>query len=550
LCINGGVAIFCGTKNTAINVCKRVTEIVENGYSIKNIQDVLDNEELLAISKLCEQNLGTESVEAKSAKFGVLAHHNNIPHGIRLAVEYAMREYKIRIVVCTSTLAQGVNLPIRYLIVRNLYQGRNIIRVRDFHNLIGRAGRAGKYIEGSILFAESKIYDNKNNKRENRLWKETQSLLDINKTESCDSSLLDIFKPIENEQRNKFITFDEGIESFEGIIDAFIKDQIKDLAINISENLANNGFDFETVYGQLFYKCQLLESLENFLLAHWEDLNENTENWVSELANQTLAFYLADDEKKKQIIKTFQLLSNNIAQNIHELKRKKIFGKTLYGIKTAVKIEIWVNNNQQNLMKIIDIEEFIEMTWELFCEIIESNTNKSLFTKFDQLDIRKNIIVAWLSGKSFAELLILLNERNVCKIYGRQKRKFTVEDMVDVCENTFAFEGSLFVGAIIEFLDSLNDFDLLVKEQFQIFQKRFKYGLPNVSSINVYELGFSDRYLSQEIASSLNNQNLNKGEILHMINNPDISHLIEILPMPSYYKHKFQTLQGKNSDTF
>lgn len=117
--------------------------------------------------------------------------------------------------------------------------------------------------------------------------------------------------------------------------------------------------------------------------------------------------------------------------------------------------------------------------------------------------------------------------------------------MVDICENTFAFEGSLFVGAIIEFLDSLNDFDLLIKDRFQIFQKRFKYGLPNISSINVYELGFSDRYLSQEITSFLNNQNMNKKEILDMINNPDISHLIKTLPMPSYYKLKFQTLQEK-----
>ena len=65
-----------------------------------------------------------------------------------------MKEGLVRFVVCTSTLAQGVNLPIRYLIVTSVYQGKEQIKVRDFHNLIGRAGRAGMHTEGSILFAD------------------------------------------------------------------------------------------------------------------------------------------------------------------------------------------------------------------------------------------------------------------------------------------------------------------------------------------------------------------------------------------------------------
>ena len=59
-----------------------------------------------------------------------------MPHGIRLAIEHAMRENLIRFVVCTSTLAQGVNLPIRYLIVTSIYQAGEPIKVRDFHNLL------------------------------------------------------------------------------------------------------------------------------------------------------------------------------------------------------------------------------------------------------------------------------------------------------------------------------------------------------------------------------------------------------------------------------
>ena len=56
-----------------------------------------------------------------------------------------------KFVICTSTLAQGVNFPLKYLIVTSTRQGGEQILVRDFHNLMGRAGRAGMHTEGSVI---------------------------------------------------------------------------------------------------------------------------------------------------------------------------------------------------------------------------------------------------------------------------------------------------------------------------------------------------------------------------------------------------------------
>ena len=543
LCAKGGTAIFCGRKDTAINICKRVSEIVDRGYPVENLQAISNNEELLSLSILCEQNLGAESSEAKSARIGVLAHHNNVPHGIRLAIEYAMREDKARIVVCTSTLAQGVNLPIRYLIVTSVYQGRDLIKVRDFHNLIGRAGRAGKHVEGSILFSETDIYDEKSNKHKKWRWENAQILLDENRSENCASSLLTILQPIQDIHKKLHITFGGGIESFEEIIDAYISNRTQELAKDISKKFEEHGSNFDSVFAQLFQKNQLLESVENFLLAHWEYINEDTSTHLgAELAKQTLAFHLADDEKKMQIIKIFHLLSSNIAKNIPEPARKETFGKTLYGINNAKRIEVWVNNNKDTLADAMHIETFVEIIWPLFCDVVESNVHNELFNKFDPPDARKDILLGWLSGDSFAELLTLIETRNVRKIYGGQRRAFTIEDVVDICENTFAFQGMLFVGAIIGFLSTFDNLNQSAKEMFLIFQKRVKYGLSSISSINVYELGFSDRFLAQKIASILQNQSLSKRHILHMIRNPDILLLIQALHMPSYYQMKLQTL--------
>lgn len=159
--------------------------------------------------------------------------------------------------------------------------------------------------------------------------------------------------------------------------------------------------------------------------------------------------------------------------------------------------------------------DFIDTIWSLFCEIIENNGNPRLFVKFDPKEIRKDLLVAWMEGKSFVELLTRVKTARVNKIWGTTRRDFTVGDMVDICENTFAYEGTLVLGAICEFMESFEEFTLQIEEQFQIFQKRLKYGLPTISSITVYELGFADRVIAQSIAKLFPDDEYDKTKALN-----------------------------------
>jgi superfamily II helicase len=96
----------------------------------------------------------------------------------------------IKLVVCTSTLAQGVNLPIRYLIVSGVNQGAERIKTRDFQNLIGRAGRAGMHTEGLVLFADPRVID----RRQAERWRlqAAVGLLQPQNSEETSSSLLEL----------------------------------------------------------------------------------------------------------------------------------------------------------------------------------------------------------------------------------------------------------------------------------------------------------------------------------------------------------------------
>jgi len=97
--------------------------------------------------------LGTRVVEA-----GAVLHHGDIPQESREVLESLLRQGEVRFVICTTTLAEGVNLPIRTLVLysvqRRQKSGRpeNLL-ARDIKNLVGRAGRAGATTKGLVICA-------------------------------------------------------------------------------------------------------------------------------------------------------------------------------------------------------------------------------------------------------------------------------------------------------------------------------------------------------------------------------------------------------------
>jgi superfamily II DNA/RNA helicase len=153
LVANGSVAIFCGRKDSAAGLCKKVVDLIERQADVLKPLETSNSAEIDRLHNLFAKNIGDQANATQAAKAGVLSHHASVPQGIRLAVEHAMKFSLAKLVVCTSTLAQGVNFPIKYLIVTSVQQGLDRISVRDFHNLMGRAGRAGMHTEGSVIFS-------------------------------------------------------------------------------------------------------------------------------------------------------------------------------------------------------------------------------------------------------------------------------------------------------------------------------------------------------------------------------------------------------------
>jgi len=509
LVANGSIAIFCGRKSTVASLCDKIVDTYDRGLTIKPPFELSDQNETKRLAYLYASNLGNEAIATRSAHLGIFTHHGDTPQGIRLAVEHAMKTRKVRFVICTSTLAQGVNLPIRYLIVTGIYQGIKPISVRDFHNLIGRVGRADQHTEGSIIFADPDIYDERTTYDGRRRWAQVKTLLNPDNSEPCASSLLSIFDPLYSDDRRYSVRI-STVEMVSLYIDN--PQELDQLVERISSEHADKTFTQEGLENQIAWKINIISSIENYLMANWDESKSGLgREDIVLLASETLAYFLANEEQKEQLLEIFMMLERNIEQNVTEASKRKIYGRTLYGVRTAINIDNWVNQHIEELVACDEQDELFTTVWPILIENIQNST----FRKCDKPEVLYDIALGWIHGQTYDELFRIASGADLRIIARTQRRRIKLDSIIDICDNGLSYDGTLVIGAIAEIIELLRPEDsgeTIVK--LLELQKRLKYGLPDSVNIALFELGFTDRVVSMDLSSILRNVLIDKRSII------------------------------------
>ncbi|MGB8021645.1 MAG: DUF3516 domain-containing protein [Candidatus Nanopelagicales bacterium] len=88
-------------------------------------------------------------------RHGVGVHHAGMLPRYRRLVEQLTRAGLLKVVCGTDTLGVGINVPIRTVLITSLskFDGRRmrLLRAREFHQIAGRAGRAGYDTTGNVV---------------------------------------------------------------------------------------------------------------------------------------------------------------------------------------------------------------------------------------------------------------------------------------------------------------------------------------------------------------------------------------------------------------
>ena len=92
-------------------------------------------------------------------------HHAGMLPRYRLLVERLAQQGLLPVICGTDTLGVGINVPIHTVLLTALskFDGRRMrhLNAREFHQIAGRAGRAGFDTEGMVI-AEATEYDIEN----------------------------------------------------------------------------------------------------------------------------------------------------------------------------------------------------------------------------------------------------------------------------------------------------------------------------------------------------------------------------------------------------
>ncbi|MCV3242098.1 hypothetical protein ABID19_005736 [Mesorhizobium robiniae] len=91
------------------------------------------------------------SVEYRLLAHGIALHHGKMPSLLARRLKTVIDRGYIRVIIATSTLSEGVNIPVNYLLIPSVYRADTLLPLQEFSNLIGRAGRPGVATEGNAL---------------------------------------------------------------------------------------------------------------------------------------------------------------------------------------------------------------------------------------------------------------------------------------------------------------------------------------------------------------------------------------------------------------
>jgi helicase len=237
----GPVLVFCSQTNWAESAAQALKLRLEYGELSGDIQPSWARAGDALAPNVAQEWLGENHIATQLLNAGIALHHGRLPDAVRAAVEDDVRTGRLRILFATNTLAQGVNLPVRTVVVHSVWrQGdaddRERISARDYWNIAGRAGRAGRETDGLIVHIALTEQDDRDFRH---------YLAHRDEVEAVDSALYTLLQDLVS----KRISSDEAAAALDAPLLAMLVEEAFDDAAAVDERV-------RTAIGESFFAVQ------------------------------------------------------------------------------------------------------------------------------------------------------------------------------------------------------------------------------------------------------------------------------------------------------
>ncbi|TSI07659.1 DEAD/DEAH box helicase [Lysinibacillus sp. BW-2-10] len=478
---NGSVAIYTPQKgNDGVNGL--ANEIINqiNLLSFPSPMTFSRHEEF-DLTVYFEKIFGQEYILTKSFSYGFAVHHGDLPQFVREIIEKCIRKRIIPLVICTNTLAEGVNLPIKTIVLHTIKrfnyktESKVTIRKRDIKNIIGRAGRAGHETEGIVISVNPSEY-----------------------------------------QYIKEVIDDEYIEPVNGYLFKIINNitQIlqKERLLLSNQLIEEQDEEFK----------RLIDSIDKSIIdsLYEEVTDENLVEILKGIISRTFSYHQSGEQDRETLDRIYTLRASVITPyfNNNKIKVLKESGTSIRIFEDIINTiniqdELWKEATLPFSEDIVD--HLLEMVFRL--QHIQYDLeqfqikNKINLTK----EIVRSIIVEWMNGKWYFDISI------------------KVDYDIDVVLKIMLFIESIIYPTLSKIItiaqNKLTEGGSLISKDLEDLGKVLQYGVNSRVHCNLIELGFTERMSLLSVSSwlssnfkSLNLADKNSLEMLLKVNKDEI----------------------------
>ncbi len=442
---NGPVALFTTTKGDqgVTGLVSALVKMIADGVEVAKGAGLISPEQQL-LAAYAKFQLGDAHPLTHATRMGIAFHHGSLPQEIRREIEDAVHSGLIDILVCTSTLAEGVNLPIRTLVMHTVkrFDGTSLkpISRRSIKNIVGRVGRAGKETRGRIIFANES----------EKAW--VESVFREQNLEPAKGALFNLVKELNDVVVQSRLTLDNELFERQDVSFLAILDRI-DMAI-----------------------IDLMPA--DFVI-------EDIENHIATSLQHTLAYrYLDTDVLRGRINEIFLIRARALIAGAspESLMRLRKSGSTPRFQRFIEQTTVLDQIEWQTLTDPYDLGWLNNVALPLL-------TAPTVIQSHDIGWVRA-LVLSWMTGSTYAEISTLTGT--------------SVDDCLEALINAVGFDLQDNLAKTTQ-LALLKFGDEAISETAAKWNSMLQYGLGNLRQLDMFELGASDRLAVWSISRFLDN---------------------------------------------
>lgn len=155
--------VYCGQRAST----EKYAKILISGNAFdKNINSEKIFRLTNHIDNLFANRRGAQWIVSKALKKGIGIHHGSVPKYIQQEIISLFNQNILKILICTTTITEGVNTTAKNVIVLSGNKGTKELKKFDAQNIEGRAGRFMQHYQGRVFILDKKFADRMNEEDE------------------------------------------------------------------------------------------------------------------------------------------------------------------------------------------------------------------------------------------------------------------------------------------------------------------------------------------------------------------------------------------------